>query len=231
MNCFILSCTKKKLENIEKIEAYKLYSVSHFFRKSLAFAQSLEGIDKIYILSGKYGLIELDEKISPYNNYLKDKTNWESLDKEKIYNTLSKYDNVVGFLSKSYKDFLNNINIKVQNIFDVYHEGLKDTYSYKLCGTGAMSKFYYGLDYKKRHWSYYLKKENLNLKQHFDPIKLTHKRFWFTINGEEKTFLIPLEHKNEYLEKRRQYKNNEITLNTFISFINGVKTGRKIILD
>lgn len=61
-----LSCVKTKREI--PCQAQELY-VSDLFRKSLAYAKSLNP-SKIYILSAKYGLLELDDVIRPYEQTL-----------------------------------------------------------------------------------------------------------------------------------------------------------------
>lgn len=57
-----LSCVKNKALN--DCKAQDMY-VSDLFKKSLKYAKSLNP-RKIYILSAKYGVLELDEIISPY---------------------------------------------------------------------------------------------------------------------------------------------------------------------
>lgn len=61
-----LSCVKSKAAT--KCEAQKMYT-SDLFKKSLEYAKSLKP-NKIYILSAKYGVLELDEIISPYEQTL-----------------------------------------------------------------------------------------------------------------------------------------------------------------
>lgn len=58
----LLSCVKKKLNKTAK--AKDLY-ISDFFQKSFAFAKSCNP-DKIFILSAKYHLLQLDDIIDPY---------------------------------------------------------------------------------------------------------------------------------------------------------------------
>jgi len=58
----LISCVKSKLSHPAK--ARDLY-ISDLFRSSLAYAHSLKP-DKIFILSAKYGLLELDDQIKPY---------------------------------------------------------------------------------------------------------------------------------------------------------------------
>ncbi len=58
----LISCVKKKLDHAAK--AREMY-ISPFFKFSLAYAESLDP-DRIYILSAKYGLLKLDDRIEPY---------------------------------------------------------------------------------------------------------------------------------------------------------------------
>ena len=62
----LLSCVSQKRSY--KSKAKDLY-ISQLFQKSLAYAQTLRP-DAIFILSAKYGLLELDEEIEPYNETL-----------------------------------------------------------------------------------------------------------------------------------------------------------------
>ena len=66
-----LSCTKSKRN--EKCKAKDMY-ISDLFKKSLQYAESLKP-DKIFILSAKYGLLNLDDIIAPYNQTLKGANN------------------------------------------------------------------------------------------------------------------------------------------------------------
>ena len=59
----LISCVSKKLNR--KAKAKDLY-ISPLFRYNLTYANSLNP-DKIFILSAKYGLINLDEEIKPYD--------------------------------------------------------------------------------------------------------------------------------------------------------------------
>ena len=58
----LISCVKSKLSVPAK--AKDLYT-SDLFRSALEYAYYLKA-DKIFILSAKYGLLELDEEIAPY---------------------------------------------------------------------------------------------------------------------------------------------------------------------
>lgn len=66
MTVFI-SCVKKKKPYTTTAE--NLYD-SDFFRSQLSYAKSLNPI-KIYILSAKYGVLELNDIVSPYEKTLK----------------------------------------------------------------------------------------------------------------------------------------------------------------
>lgn len=58
-----ITCGKKKRH--ERCKAEDMY-IGTYFRMTLAYAKSLLP-RKIYILSAKYGVTELDDVISPYN--------------------------------------------------------------------------------------------------------------------------------------------------------------------
>lgn len=58
-----LSCVKSK--NNKKCKAENMY-LSSLFKKSLLYAKKLNP-DKIFILSAKYKVLELNDEIEPYN--------------------------------------------------------------------------------------------------------------------------------------------------------------------
>lgn len=64
----LISCAAKKLRQAAR--AQDLY-MSPLFRRQLAYARKLAP-DSIFILSAKYGLVDLDEVIEPYDLTLKD---------------------------------------------------------------------------------------------------------------------------------------------------------------
>lgn len=64
----LIQCSATKLNSPAK--ARDMY-VSTLFKHSLSYAESLKP-DKIYILSGKYGLLHLDDYIEPYNVFIGD---------------------------------------------------------------------------------------------------------------------------------------------------------------
>ncbi len=59
----LISCVSKKQPH--KLKAKDLY-ISPLFRKNLAYARKLKP-DAIYILSAKYGLLDLETEIEPYD--------------------------------------------------------------------------------------------------------------------------------------------------------------------
>ena len=65
----LISCASKKLAF--KSKAKDLY-ISPLFRLSLAYAKNLKP-DKIFILSAKYRLLDLNDEISTYNETLNNK--------------------------------------------------------------------------------------------------------------------------------------------------------------
>jgi len=60
----IISC--KKLKQTYPCSVREMYSKSPLFRSQLEFCE-IVGYDKIYVLSTKYGLVELDDTIEPYD--------------------------------------------------------------------------------------------------------------------------------------------------------------------
>jgi hypothetical protein len=62
----LISCVSKKLPY--KAKAKDLY-ISPLFRMNLVFARSLQP-DKIFILSAKYGLVDLEQELEPYEQTL-----------------------------------------------------------------------------------------------------------------------------------------------------------------
>ena len=85
MKIGLIGCSKKKL--VGKHLARDLYQGA-LFQKSLAIAERLN-FNMIYILSAKYGLLEIDRYVDSYNDDLttKDKTerlSWAELVKNKL---------------------------------------------------------------------------------------------------------------------------------------------------
>jgi hypothetical protein len=65
----LLSCTKSKTPY--EAPAQELYSASPMFQKTLAYGKTLKP-DKMYILSAKHHLVNLNQKLKPYDLTLKD---------------------------------------------------------------------------------------------------------------------------------------------------------------
>ncbi len=122
MKIVLISCSSKKLEN--KTKAKDLY-VSNLFKLSLKYAKSLNS-DKIFILSAKYGLLDLEQEIEPYNltlNNMKDEEIKEWADKvisELKNETSLENDEFVFLAGEKYRRYLlsevKNYSIPMQNL-------------------------------------------------------------------------------------------------------------------
>lgn len=114
-NLLIISCGDVKREGTYKAE--ELY-VGLMFRKRLKFARSLKDIHKIMILSGKYGLIELDTLITTYNQKLPKDFQFSA----EIKNFLND-NNVYILMNKDYEKVMveNHINIKL-SLLNLYNK-------------------------------------------------------------------------------------------------------------
>jgi len=66
----LISCASKKKKH--KVRAGDLY-ISPLFRFSLVYSKTLKP-DKIFILSAKHRLLNLNDEIAPYNETLNDKS-------------------------------------------------------------------------------------------------------------------------------------------------------------
>lgn len=87
----LISCTSSK--KAYKCEARELYSESPRFRLAYTFAKLIS--DKIFILSAKYGLVQEDRVIEPYNETLRDKSTQERrVWGQMVLNELSKISNI-----------------------------------------------------------------------------------------------------------------------------------------
>lgn len=107
MICFI-SCVKKKQN--KKCIAKDMY-ISNYFKYLLKYAYKTNS-DKIFILSAKYGVLELNDEIEPYEKCLnnvteKEKKEWAF----KCYNQLKQKnidfnDKIIWLCGKNYKKYL-----------------------------------------------------------------------------------------------------------------------------
>lgn len=131
MRVALISCVKTKLPH--RARAEELYT-STLFRGSLRYARSLN-VDRIFILSAKYGLLDLDDEIEPYEETLKRKSagvlrRWaDSVLDELTKRTNLKTDHFVVLAGLPYRRFLTPRLAS----FEVPLEGM---------GMGAQLKFY-----------------------------------------------------------------------------------------
>lgn len=104
----LISCASKKLAFKSKAE--DLY-ISTLFRLSLAYAKKLKP-DKIFILSAKHGLVNLNDEIAPYNETLNDKTASDiKIWADKVVLELEKLTNLgddlfIFFAGKKYRKYI-----------------------------------------------------------------------------------------------------------------------------
>src|SRR3974377_946105 len=109
MNTIVLiSCGKKKSSH--KAMAKDLYK-GDLFKMNLAYARSLQP-DNIFILSAKYGLVELEEELEPYDQTLNtmpttDIKKWAEKVKEQMRGKIDfESDTVVFLAGEKYRKFL-----------------------------------------------------------------------------------------------------------------------------
>lgn len=104
----LISCVKTKLDHTAKAE--DLY-ISDLFVKNLAYAKKLRP-DHIFILSAKYGVLKLNDRIAPYEKTLNqmpvhERRAWAS----GVISDLSKYANLeqdefIILAGEKYREFL-----------------------------------------------------------------------------------------------------------------------------
>lgn len=104
----LISCVKTKLDHPAKAE--HLY-ISDLFTKNLAYAKKLKP-DHIFILSAKYGLLRLNDKIAPYEKTLNqmpvhERRAWS----DSVISELRKYadleqDEFIILAGEKYREFL-----------------------------------------------------------------------------------------------------------------------------
>ena len=118
----LISCVKTKLNHPAKAE--DLY-ISDLFVKNLAYAKKLKP-DHIFILSAKYGLLQLNDRIAPYEKTLNqmpvhERRAWAS----EVISELRKYTNLdqdefIILAGDKYREFL----LPYMRIFNIPFEGL-----------------------------------------------------------------------------------------------------------
>ncbi len=122
MKIALISCSAKKRSCPSK--AKDLYD-SPLFKMSFAYAKKI-GADKIFILSAKYGLLESEEIVEPYNQTLnrmnsKEKEDWGKivLSKLALLTKLAEDD----FIFLAGENYRKNLVPKIKN-FTVPMKGL-----------------------------------------------------------------------------------------------------------
>ena len=118
----LISCASKKTD--VKSKAKDLY-ISPLFKLNLSYAKSLNP-EKIFILSAKHGLLDLDEEILPYNetlNTMKDNEikEWGNNVISKLKNKIDlKNDEIIFLAGEKYRKYLipyiNDYKIPLQSL-------------------------------------------------------------------------------------------------------------------
>ena len=119
MNIAFISCVKEK--RIGKHKAKDLYT-SDFFKKSFGYCSSK--YDKVFILSAKYGLLNLEDMIENYemtlNNFSKkEKVKWSEMVYGQMKNNINNDDKLYFYVGNNYREHLlpllsNNYNVPLQ---------------------------------------------------------------------------------------------------------------------
>lgn len=102
----LVACVKTKSNHAQP--ASKLY-ISPLFKKTSKYAQQIG--DRWYILSAKYGLLDPNEVIEPYEKTLKNmriaaKRSWAKDVIEKLKNVVSPGDEIVFLAGNDYREYL-----------------------------------------------------------------------------------------------------------------------------
>lgn len=106
-----LSCVKNKMDT--PCIARDMY-ISDLFKKSLSYAEQLSESATIYILSAKYGLLELNQQIEPYEltlNTMNKKQRKEWADKVLMQckeKDISFDEEAIFLCGEKYREFLMN---------------------------------------------------------------------------------------------------------------------------
>lgn len=108
MAMYLVSCVSKKLDH--PAAAKDLY-VSDWFKKARAFVEAEAGDDDWLILSAKYGLVEPQERIAPYEKTLKKvpkagRQQWAEDVYEELMYYLAPGETVVIMAGEYYREFL-----------------------------------------------------------------------------------------------------------------------------
>lgn len=102
MNIALIACGKSKRDTTS--HAVDLYTGA-LFKKSLAYAKDM-GFDKIFILSAKHGLLELDDVVEPYEYTLIGKPKRRRLQWAERVKSQLPAGNYTYLAGKLYREFL-----------------------------------------------------------------------------------------------------------------------------
>lgn len=119
----LISCVSKKKD--ESCKARDLYT-SDLFKKELYYAENVVKADKIFVLSAKYGLVSLDERIDPYDKTLnKMKKNevlqWANMVLQDLKNNIDiNNDKVIFMAGEKYRKYIepliNNVEVPMRGM-------------------------------------------------------------------------------------------------------------------
>jgi len=121
----LVACVSKK--NTRPMVARDLY-ISVWFKKASAYAKTIS--DKWYILSAKYGLVDPNAVIEPYNETLNNmpiskRRTWSLIVMQDLRPQLNKGDHIVILAGMKYREFLVEPLLSAGCKFDVPMEGLR----------------------------------------------------------------------------------------------------------
>lgn len=118
MRVALISCVKTKLDTKTPVRADELY-LSDLFKKSYEYCKL--NYDKVFILSAKYGLLNVDDEILPYEKTLNtmkknEKEVWYNNVSYSLKNKLNKEDFIYYHCGSNYRQGLIN---RLDNLYDV----------------------------------------------------------------------------------------------------------------
>lgn len=123
MKIALISCVKQKADKPQK--ARNLY-ISSLFVKSLEYAEKIN-VDKIYVLSAKYGLVPIDKVIEPYEKTLNNMKKNERVEwANEVLSELSKVSDIMKdeYYILAGKNYYENIYKRLKNV-KIVMEGLQ----------------------------------------------------------------------------------------------------------
>lgn len=123
MKIALIGCVKQKANKPQK--ARELY-ISPLFVKSLEYAEKIN-VDKIYVLSAKYGLVPIDKVIEPYEKTLNNMKKNERVEwANEVLSELSKVSDIMKdeYYILAGKNYYENIYKRLKNV-KIVMEGLQ----------------------------------------------------------------------------------------------------------